>query len=88
MVLVMGLHQSNTYITPPGFPPNTAKHHRSHIIALVQRALKESNLSYKDIDCLAYTKGPGMGPPLKSVAVTVRMLSQLWNKPIVAVNLA
>ncbi|KAF2077736.1 hypothetical protein CYY_000983 [Polysphondylium violaceum] len=79
----------HTYITPPGegfLPKDTAKHHRSHIIALVQRALKESNLSYKDIDCLAYTKGPGMGPPLRSVAVTVRMLSQLWNKPIVAVN--
>eukprot|EP01133_Synstelium_polycarpum_P008180 gene8180-9623_t len=27
-----------------------------------------------------------MGPPLRSVAVTVRMLAQLWSKPIVAVN--
>ncbi|EGG20470.1 Glycoprotein endopeptidase - like protein [Cavenderia fasciculata] len=79
----------HTYITPPGegfLPKDTAKHHRSYIITLVQQALKESNLTANDIDCLAYTKGPGMGPPLRSVAVTVRMLSQLWNKPIVAVN--
>ena len=30
--------------------------------------------------------GPGMGGPLQSVAVVVRTLSMLWNKPIVAVN--
>ncbi|EFA86259.1 Glycoprotein endopeptidase - like protein [Heterostelium album PN500] len=79
----------HTYITPPGegfLPKDTAKHHRSFIIQLVQKSLKESNLTPKDIDCLAYTKGPGMGPPLRSVAVVVRMLSQLWSKPIVAVN--
>eukprot|EP01132_Coremiostelium_polycephalum_P010939 gene10939-13398_t len=79
----------HTYITPPGegfLPKDTARHHRSFILELVQRSLKESGLEPKDIDCLAYTKGPGMGPPLRSVAVTVRMLSQLWGKPIVAVN--
>lgn len=31
-------------------------------------------------------QGPGMGGPLVSCAVVVRMLSQLWGKPIVAVN--
>ncbi|KYQ89605.1 Glycoprotein endopeptidase - like protein [Tieghemostelium lacteum] len=79
----------HTYITPPGegfLPKDTAEHHRSWIISLVKRSLTESGLTHKDIDCLAYTKGPGMGPPLRSVAVTVRMLSQLWKKPIVAVN--
>lgn len=30
--------------------------------------------------------GPGMGAPLRSVAVCARMLSQLWDKPLVAVN--
>lgn len=30
--------------------------------------------------------GPGMGAPLTSVAVVVRMLAQMWNKPIVPVN--
>jgi len=39
-----------------------------------------------DISALAYTKGPGMGAPLRSVAVVVRVLASLWGKPIVAVN--
>ncbi|CAL5347966.1 unnamed protein product [Camellia sinensis] len=30
--------------------------------------------------------GPGMGAPLQVAAVVVRLLSQLWKKPIVAVN--
>ena len=40
----------------------------------------------QDLDCICYTKGPGMGAPLVSVAVVARTISQLWNKPLVAVN--
>lgn len=78
-----------TYITPPGtgfLPRETAEHHRRHIIQLTKKALDEAKLRPEDIDCLAYTKGPGMGAPLQSVALVVRMLSQLWKKPIVGVN--
>lgn len=28
------------------------------------------------------SQGPGMGGPLVSVAVVVRMLSQMWKKPV------
>lgn len=50
--------------------------------------LKEAGINYpkRELTCLAYTRGPGMGAPLRSVAVVVRMLAQLWNKPIVPVN--
>lgn len=78
-----------TYITPPGtgFLPNeTARHHREKVIELVRRALAVANLVPKQIRCLAYTKGPGMGAPLQSVALAVRVLSQMWEIPIVAVN--
>jgi N6-L-threonylcarbamoyladenine synthase len=78
-----------TYITPPGtgfLPRETAEHHKAQILPLVRKALEEAKLQPSDIDCLAYTKGPGMGAPLQSVAIVVRMLSMLWKKPIVAVN--
>jgi len=78
-----------TYITPPGtgfLPRETAEHHREVILDLVQQALDEAGIAPGDLDCLCYTKGPGMGGPLVSVAVCVRMLSQIWRKPIVAVN--
>ena len=48
--------------------------------------MTQAKITVNDIDCLAYTKGPGMGAPLRSVAVVVRTLAQLWKKPIIAVN--
>ncbi|KAI5296055.1 putative tRNA threonylcarbamoyladenosine biosynthesis protein kae1 [Ascosphaera acerosa] len=79
----------DTYNAPPGegfMPQETAKHHRAFIVPLVKRALKEAGVRLADVDCICYTKGPGMGAPLQSVAVAARMLSLLWNKPLVGVN--
>ncbi|KAG2720865.1 hypothetical protein I3760_02G054300 [Carya illinoinensis] len=79
----------HTYITPPGqgfLPRETAQHHLQHILPLIKSALKTAQITPNEIDCLCYTKGPGMGAPLQVAAIVVRILSQLWKKPIVAVN--
>ena len=79
----------HTYITPPGhgfLPRETAHHHLDHVLPLVKSALETSKLTPEEIDCICYTKGPGMGAPLQVSAVVVRVLSQLWKKPIVGVN--
>jgi N6-L-threonylcarbamoyladenine synthase len=39
-----------------------------------------------DLDCICYTKGPGMGAPLQSVALVARTLSLMFNKPLIGVN--
>ncbi|DBA02397.1 TPA: hypothetical protein N0F65_007216 [Lagenidium giganteum] len=78
-----------TYITPPGhgfLPRETAWHHQNHAVPIVRAALLEAKLAPKDIDVICYTKGPGMGGPLRSAAVCARMLALLWHKPIVGVN--
>ncbi len=38
------------------------------------------------LDLIAYTKGPGMGPPLNIGAIVARTLSLLHNIPIIGVN--
>ncbi|KZF22666.1 peptidase M22, glycoprotease [Xylona heveae TC161] len=79
----------HTYNSPPGegfLPKDTAKHHRSWVVNLVKQALKEAGVSAADVDCICYTKGPGMGAPLQSAAIAARMLSLLWDKPLVGVN--
>ena len=79
----------HTFISPPGegfLPKDTAKHHRQHIVPLVLRALRETGRTPKDIDVICYTKGPGMGAPLQSVAVAARTLALLWGKELVGVN--
>uniref|UniRef100_A0A6G4ZZ60 N(6)-L-threonylcarbamoyladenine synthase n=1 Tax=Rhipicephalus microplus TaxID=6941 RepID=A0A6G4ZZ60_RHIMP len=78
-----------TYITPPGEgfqPRDTALHHRAHILDVLEKALQEASITPKEIDVVCYTKGPGMGAPLVSVAVVARTIAQLWNKPIIGVN--
>ncbi|CAG8490062.1 7491_t:CDS:2 [Rhizophagus irregularis] len=79
----------HTHVTPPGtgfLPRDTAVHHREYIIPVIKEALKTSNIKIKDVDVICYTKGPGMGAPLVSVAIVARTLALLWNKPIVGVN--
>mmetsp|Transcript_8068 Transcript_8068/g.19739 ORF Transcript_8068/g.19739 Transcript_8068/m.19739 type:complete len:342 (+) Transcript_8068:1888-2913(+) len=79
----------HTYITPPGtgfLPRETADHHRDHAIGLVKKALEEAKLEGKDIDAVAYTKGPGMGAPLQVGALVARTISILWKKPLIGVN--
>ncbi|CAO3609701.1 unnamed protein product [Cunninghamella echinulata] len=79
----------DTYITPPGqgfLPRETAEHHRDCILHVLHKALNNANMTPKDIDVICFTKGPGMGAPLTSVAVVARTLSLLWNKPLVGVN--
>ncbi|KAJ2006920.1 putative tRNA threonylcarbamoyladenosine biosynthesis protein kae1 [Coemansia sp. RSA 2322] len=79
----------DTYNPPAGegfLPRDVAAHHRSTIITLVRQAFEEANISHKDLDCICYTKGPGMGAPLQSVALVARTLAQVWGVPLVGVN--
>jgi len=81
----------HTHHAPPGEgfrPTETAMHHRLHIVNLVEAALSEAKIEnpQNEIDAVAYTKGPGMGAPLQSVALVARTLSLMFNKPLVGVN--
>lgn len=79
----------HTYNSPPGtgfLPKDTAAHHRRWVVRLVKQAMKQAGVSLEEIDCICYTKGPGMGAPLGSVAIAARTLSQLWGKPLIGVN--
>lgn len=81
-----------TYIPPVGhgfLPKETSWHHQAHIVSLVRCALSEAfpEETSPVVSAVAYTKGPGMGGPLRSCAVAARTLSLLWNDcPLLAVN--
>jgi len=80
-----------THNAPPGqgfLPKDTTIHHRSVVLDLVHEALDEAGIRNPaaEIDAVAFTKGPGMGAPLVTMAVVARTLSQLWRLPIIGVN--
>ena len=79
----------HTFVSPPGegfLPKDTAKHHRAWIVKLVRQSIMEAGITIQDVDCICFTKGPGMGAPLQSVAVAARMLALMWDKKLVGVN--
>ena len=43
--------------------------------------MQQAGLGPSDLKCVAYTKGPGMGAPLQSVALAARTLALMWDIP-------
>ena len=79
----------HTFVSPPGtgfLPKDTAHHHRSFFVRVAKQALGDAGVAIADIDCICFTRGPGMGGPLSSVAIGARTLALLWGKPLVGVN--
>lgn len=80
----------HTFVSPPGtgfLPKDTARHHRAFFARLARAALDEAGVTPSQLACICYTRGPGMGAPLQSVAVAARTLSLLWGGlPLVGVN--
>ncbi|BGO90719.1 hypothetical protein NBRC10512_000658 [Rhodotorula toruloides] len=79
----------HTYVTPPGegfLPSDTARHHKRWISEVVEKALQEGGKTMEDVDVVCFTKGPGMGAPLQTVALVARTLALMYNKPLVGVN--
>eukprot|EP00190_Bangiopsis_sp_CCMP1999_P002125 CAMPEP_0198732798 /NCGR_PEP_ID=MMETSP1475-20131203/39397_1 /TAXON_ID= ORGANISM="Unidentified sp., Strain CCMP1999" /NCGR_SAMPLE_ID=MMETSP1475 /ASSEMBLY_ACC=CAM_ASM_001111 /LENGTH=357 /DNA_ID=CAMNT_0044495971 /DNA_START=28 /DNA_END=1101 /DNA_ORIENTATION=- len=78
-----------TYVSPPGhgfLPKETAKHHQEAVVGLIREALEQAKVAPQELTCVAYTKGPGMGAPLRSAAVAARTAALLWDKPLIPVN--
>lgn len=75
-----------TYITPPGegfLPKLTALHHRQWVIPLIKEALANAAIDIIQVDCICFTRGPGMFGPLNALAIVARTLSVMFNIPLV-----
>ena len=67
-------------------PREAAEHHAQNIVPLLKDALTQSNLKISDIDLIAFSRGPGLGPALRTVATAARSLSLALKVPIIGVN--
>jgi N6-L-threonylcarbamoyladenine synthase len=78
----------DSYTTEEGgmIPFKVAEHHLKIFIELFSKALKKANISSKDIDAIAYSQSPGLGPALRIGATFARSLHLLLKKPLVGVN--
>ncbi|NVM45938.1 MAG: bifunctional N(6)-L-threonylcarbamoyladenine synthase/serine/threonine protein kinase [Candidatus Lokiarchaeota archaeon] len=67
-------------------PVLVREQHLNNFMGIINKALSEASISIRDIDLIAFSKSPGLGPILKIGAQVSRLLSQLLKIPIVAVN--
>jgi N6-L-threonylcarbamoyladenine synthase len=77
------------YKPPEGFgihPRLASRHHIEVCVDILKESLRKAGTSVKDIDLIAYSAGPGLGPCLRVGAVISRTLATFHKKPLVPVN--
>jgi N6-L-threonylcarbamoyladenine synthase len=77
------------YLPPKGsgiHPRDASRHHAEISADILKQCLRESGLQIRDLDIIAYSAGPGLGPCLRVGAVISRMLASFYKKPLVPVN--
>lgn len=76
------------YRPPQGgiHPREAANHHAERVAPLIRRALEEAALKGGDLDLVAFSQGPGLGPCLRTAATAARALALTLGRPLVGVN--
>lgn len=64
-------------------PREAAQHHANHIIDVVNKTLKKAG---KNINAVAFSQGPGLGPCLRTVATAARAIALSRDIPLIGVN--
>lgn len=67
-------------------PEVASRHHVEQISQLVNLALKEGKVNWKQIDAVAVTQGPGLVGALLVGVTAAKTLALIHNKPLIAVN--
>jgi universal protein Kae1 len=67
-------------------PREASRHHSDLGPGIVTRSVERAGISFKDIDIIAFSRGPGLGPCLRTTATIARTLALKLEVPLVDVN--
>ena len=67
-------------------PREAANHHADAVVPLIRKAADVAGMDLGDLDLVAFSQGPGLGPCLRTVATAARALAVALDRPIVGVN--
>ena len=67
-------------------PREAANHHATYIADLIRDSIHNAKVDFSDIDLIAFSQGPGLGPCLRTAATAARALSLTLKKPLIGVN--
>lgn len=79
---------NDEYVPPSGgiHPREAARHHSNVAPEIIRRAFEESGVKASEIDGIAVSLGPGLGPCLRTGATVARALSVFLGRPLIPVN--
>jgi len=67
-------------------PRKTADHHADVFPDVMRASLDKAGVTLSDIDIVAFSQGPGIGPCLRISAAAARAIGSTFGKPIFGVN--
>ena len=73
----------DVYRAPEGsgiHPREASRHHVETCSSVIRSALENAKVNVKDLDFIAYSAGPGLGPCLRVGAVAARSLASYFGK--------
>lgn len=81
-------NEKDVFVPPTGgiHPREAAEHHSNIAQTVLNQALETAKLKLNEIDIIAFSQGPGLGPCLRIGAIVSRYLASQWNLPLYGVN--
>ena len=67
-------------------PREAANYHADNIADLIKESVAHAKINFEDVDLVSFSRGPGLGPCLRTTATAARALSLSIKKPIIGVN--
>ena len=67
-------------------PREAANHHAEMVVPLIRKGADIAGIGLQDLDLIAFSQGPGLGPCLRTVATAARALALSLDIPILGVN--
>lgn len=79
----------DVYVPPTGrgiHPREAAQHHSQIAHKVITEAFKRAKVKPRELDAIAFSMGPGLGPALRVGATVARALAAFLKKPLVPVH--
>ena len=67
-------------------PREASRHHADNAAQTVRESLDQANVHANELDAIAFSAGPGLGPCLRVGAMVARTLASYYSKPLIPVN--